>query len=330
MKRFFLSVVMFMLILAVIAGVTFAAEGNPPHVAVIVKALEPDFWQYVLIGANNYAVEYPDRVQLTTYGPVSETEIDDQINMVEEVIASNPAAIVLAPSSTDALVPVAENAIELGIPVIIIDSKLSTEKVTTLLATDNVLGGQLAAEQMVKFLLANNTLLQGKVAIVNSVKGVSTVMERNQGFIEKMNKLAPDIEILEPRYTDNDILKALATAEELIATYGDELLGIFAVNDYTGVGVAEAVKKAGVQDTVMVVAFDADKRELEALRSGVIKALIVQDPFGMGYKGVDYALKAIEGASLPRFVDTGVAIVTQENMDDREIETHYNPILKEQ
>jgi ribose transport system substrate-binding protein len=330
MKSFCLSVVMFMLILTVIAGVTFAAEGSPPHVAVIVKALEPDFWQYVLIGANNYAVTYPDRVQLTTHGPVTEADIDGQIEMVEEVIASNPAAIVLAPSSTDALVPVAEKAIELGIPVIVIDSKLNTDKVTTLLATDNVLGGQLAAEEMVKFLLANDTLLQGKVAIVNSVKGVSTVMERNQGFIEKMKKLAPDIEILEPRYTDNDILKALATAEELIATYGDELLGIFAVNDHTGVGVAEAVKKQGLQDTVMVVAFDADPDELEALRAGALKALIVQDPFGMGYKGIHHALKAIEGESIPKLVDTGVAVVTQENMDDREIETYYNPILKEQ
>jgi len=327
MKRFCLSLVVLTLSLFMSAGAAFA---EPMHVAVIVKATDSDFWQYVLIGANNYAIEHPDVVELTTHGANSEVEVAAQVAILEEVIASAPDAIVLAPVDAEALSPGVEKAMSQGIPVIVIDSKVSTDKYTTLLATDNMLGGELAAGEMIKFLLEHNKVLEGKVGIVNSVKGASTVIERNQGFIEKLKKLAPGIDVLEPRYTQNEILTALATAEELIATYSDELLGIFAVNNHTGIGVAEAIKKQGLGDKMMIVAFDADQKELDALRSGAIRALIVQDPFGMGYKGVDYALKALAGEGFPKFVDTGVAVVTRENMDDREIETYYNPILKEQ
>ena len=112
------SLVVLTLGLFMSVGISFAV--SPPHVAVIVKATDPDFWQYVFIGANNYAVEHPDVVELTTHGAAFETEVEAQVAIVEEVIESAPDAIVLAPLDFEALSPGVEKAMNRGIPVIMI------------------------------------------------------------------------------------------------------------------------------------------------------------------------------------------------------------------
>ena len=324
------QVIVIFAVLALSVGLlTSMVSAEPKHVAVIVKATDSDFWQYALIGANNYAVEYADAVRITKHGATSESEVEDQVAILEDVIASGPDAIVLAPINADALSPGTERAMEMGIPVITIDSRLRTEDYTSLLATDNVQGGKLAAENMVAFLNAAGIPLKGKVGIVAAVEGVSTIIERDGGFIEKMKEIAPDIEVLEPRYVQNDILKSLAVAEDLITAHGDELIGIYPDNNHTGDGVARAIIEQGLEEKIVVVAFDSDPEEIEALRSGSIKALVVQDPFKMGYMGVDYALKALAGEEIPKFVDTGVGVVTKENMDQEDIKSFLDPTLKE-
>src|SRR5690606_22557339 len=88
----------------------------------------------------------------------------------------------------------------------------------------------------------------------------------------------------------------------------------------TGVGVARVITERNLKEKVPVVAYDADKEEINALQSGAIDALIVQDPFGMGYKGVMNVLSAIEGKSVAKEVDTGATAVTMENFNKPEIQ----------
>ena len=78
---------------------------------------------------------------------------------------------------------------------------------------------------------------------------------------------------------------------------------------------AKVLSETGKQDAIVAIAFDSDPQEVEALRSGALKALVVQDPFGMGYKGVESVVKALAGEKLPAYVDTGANIVTKANMD---------------
>ncbi len=290
---------------------------KPYEIAVIIKATDSDFWQYLLVGALNYQFENPDLVKVTTYGPPSESDIDQQIAILENVISTNPDGIVIASTSSDASVPALEQAYDKGIKIVTVDNRVNTDKVHTFLATDNTLGGSLAAEKMVEYLKKNNISTAGKkVAVVSAMAGVQVLTDRDNGFITRIKQLIPGIELIPTRYVDNDIIKALSITEDLITTYGKDLIGIFADNNHSADGVSRAITEQGLHDKVIVTAYDSDPEEVAAIKSGAIKAIMVQDPYGMGYKGVDFAVKAIEGATLPEYVDTGVVVVEKHNVND--------------
>ena len=312
MKRFLVLLAMVILVvLQVAAGGQQEAEDGKTEIALIVKATDSGFWQKVIEGGEAFDADNED-VNVTVYGPASEADIEEAIGILENVVESGPDAIVIATNAGEGAVPAVEKALSRGVPVITVDTKIPTE-VTSHLATDNVLGGKLAAEAMVEFFDEYGIEKKGTVAIVAAVAGVDTIIERDGGFIEKLEELAPAIDILEPRYVDNDIAKSLMTAEDLITTY-DDLIGIYADNNHTGDGVAKAIEQAELQDKVMVVAFDDDEDEIIALRDGIIKTLIIQDQFNMGYSGCAYAVKALNGETLPAFVDTGVKVTKKEDL----------------
>jgi ribose transport system substrate-binding protein len=307
------------------AATTAAAADGPYEIAVIIKATSSDFWQYVLVGANNYGVENPDKVKITTYGPPAEADIDQQVSILEDVIASGPDAIVIASTSSDATVPAIEEAIAAGIPVITIDNRVQTDKVNSFLATDNLKAGGMAAEFMVKGLKEKYGDLTGKaVGVVSAMAGVQVLIDRDTGFADKIKELAPELTVLETRYVDNDMTKAMSAAEDML-TANDNLIGIFADNNTTGSGTSRVISQLGKADSVFVVAFDSDAEEVAGLAEGSIKALVLQDPFGMGYKGVDYAIQVLEGKEIPAKVDTGATLVTKDNMNDAAIKGLLDP-----
>ena len=289
------------------------AEAEAFEIALIIKATDSGFWQKAIEGGEAFDADNAN-VTVTTYGPASEADVDEQLAILENVITSGPDAIVIASNAGEGANAALADAASLGIPVLTIDTKIPSDDVVTHLATDNVLGGALAAEAMVEELTAAGIALEGKVAIVAAVAGVSTIIERDGGFIDKMAEIAPDIEVLEPVYVNNEIELSLTEAENIITREGDELIGIYADNNHTGDGVGRAIKQAGLQDFVIVVAFDDDQEELDFLAEGVIKALIIQDPFNMGYAGCEYAVKAVMGEEVPAFVDTGVNVTRAEDL----------------
>ncbi len=292
-------------------------KGEKPYeIAVIIKATDSDFWQYLLVGANNYAIEHPDLVKVTTYGPPSEADIAEQVAILENVVSTNPDGIVIASTSSDATVPALEDAFGKGIAVITVDNRVNTDMVHSFLATDNTVGGGMAAEKMVEYLKKAGKPLSGKVGVVSAMAGVQVLTDRDNGFIARLKELAPNLEILSTRYVDNDIIKALGVTEDLITTHGSALVGIFADNNHSADGVARAITEQGLKDQIVVTAYDSDPEEVAAVKAGVIKAIMVQDPYGMGYKGVDSAVKIIEGGTVPSFVDTGVTAVEQHNVNN--------------
>lgn len=308
------------------ADTTAAKSGGPFEIAVIIKATSSDFWQYVLVGANNYGIEFPDRVHITTYGPPAEADIDQQVSILEDVIASGPDAIVIASTSSDATVPAIEEAFAKGIPVITIDNKVTTDKINSFLATDNVVGGGMAAVKMVEELKAKyGDDLSGKaVAVISAMAGVQVLTNRDQGFADKIKEIAPGLTVLETRYVDNDMTKAMSAAEDLL-TANDNLIGIFADNNTCGSGTSRVIGQLNVADSVFCIAFDSDPEEIAGLTDGNIKALVLQDPYGMGYKGVDFAYQKLMGKEIPATVDTGATLVTKDNMNDAAIKGLLDP-----
>ena len=310
-------------ILFALAPMSALAE-EPIDVAVIIKATTSDFWQYVLIGANNYAVEYPERVKVTTYGPPSEADIDEQVSILENVVSSAPDAIVIASTSSDATIPMLQEAQEKGIAVITIDNRLNADCYDSFLATDNYVGGGLAAEQMLKSWQALGIEPKGKVGLVNAMAGVQVLINREAGFRDKMAEIAPDVEILETRFTDNAMVKSIAAAEDMISA-NEDLIGLFGCNNITGDGVCRVITEQELSNKIVGIAFDSDPEEIAGVESGALKALVLQDPYGMGYKGVNYAWEKLSGKEIPKEVDTGATIVTLENFKDPAVQGLLDP-----
>ena len=327
-----------MVLLAAAMGVVFpsgsgeAQDGpaeRPYDIAVIIKATDSDFWQYVLVGARNYAAAHPEDVNVVEFGPPSEADIDQQVTILEDVLAAGIDAIVIASTSSDATVPSIERAVGMGIPVITIDNRVNTDVVSAHLATDNRVGGALAADKMVEQWEMLGIEPAGRVAVTSAMAGVQVLVDRDAGFINRMQEIAPDVEILATRYVDNDITVALAATEDMVTAHGSDLIGVFADNNHTGIGASRVIIEQNLHDEVVLVAFDSDPAEVEALRQNAIKALIVQDPYRMGYQGVEFAVRALDGESLPEYVDTGVTAVTAENMDQPEIQGLLDPFSRE-
>jgi ribose transport system substrate-binding protein len=302
------------------AGAADGAKHTKPYkIAVIIKATDSDFWQYVIIGATNYGLDNPAKVKISWSGPKSEADIDKQVSLLEDVISKNPDGIVIASTSSDATVPALEQAIDQGIAVVTIDNKVRSDKIPAFLATNNKVGGALCADQMVADLKAKGVPLKGTVGLVSAMAGIQVLTDRDQGFRDRMKEIAPDINVLETRFTDNDIAKSLAASEDIGTSQGNTLIGVFADNNHTGDGVARMVTERNLGDKIVAMAFDSDPEEVSALKSGALKALILQDPYGMGYKGCATAVTILDGGTVPKYVDTGAIVVTQANMNDKKI-----------
>lgn len=321
-ERFFVLFALLMVLTFSFSAVLFAEEYN---IAVIVKATDSGFWQDVFTGAEA-ADEKMDKVKITKHGPTSEADIAEQVSILENVISRRPDAIVIASTSSDATVPSLERAYDLGIKIITIDNKVNTDKINSHLATDNIKGGKLAAEMFVEFVKEHgNSIAAGKVGIISAMAGVQVLIDRDKGFITGLKEYAPTLELLETRYVNNRIAEALSTTEDILTSNTEGLVGFFTDNNHTSIGTARAIEERKLTDKLPVVAFDADEDEKRALQNGSIDCLIVQDPFGMGYKGVQFAVDAIEGKELPQYVDTGVVAVTRENFDDDKVYYLLNP-----
>ncbi|MBB6214292.1 ribose transport system substrate-binding protein [Anaerosolibacter carboniphilus] len=302
------------------------AEDKPYKISVIVKATDSDYWQTLLAGAKAAEADSDGKVVVTTDGPPSETDIDKQVSILENVIATQPDAVVIASSSSDATVPAVENAVSNGIPVITIDNKLNTDKYTSYLATDHRLAAGMAAEAMVKDWEKMGVNPAGKkVIVISSVAGSKVNTDRTEGFIGKIKELVPNIVVLETQYGDNDITKALSIAESTIAANPD-LIGIFGDNNHMGVGIAKALEESGKHNEIVTYAFDTNEDEIKALEDGTLNGLVVQNPFGMGYDGVMHAIEAIEGKSVQKDIIINATIVTKENMKQPEIHKLLYPL----
>jgi ribose transport system substrate-binding protein len=328
MKRMWIAfiVVLVSLMACLPAGAADGGKHTKPYkIAVIIKATDSDFWQYVIVGAVNYGLDNPDKVKISWSGPKSEADIDKQVSLLEDVVSKNPDGIVIASTSSDATVPALEQAIDQGIAVVTIDNKVRSDKIPAFLATNNKVGGALCADQMVANLKAKGVPLKGTVGLVSAMAGIQVLTDRDQGFRDRMKEIAPDINVLETRFTDNDIAKSLAASEDIGTSQGDTLIGVFADNNHTGDGVARMVTERNLGDKIVAMAFDSDPEEVSALKSGALKALILQDPYGMGYKGCATAVTLLDGGTVPKYVDTGAVAVTQANMNDKHIQDLLDP-----
>ena len=311
-----------------------AAAGEVMEIAVLVKAMDSDFWQYVLVGAQNYAFENSDKVHVTTYGPTSEADTAEQAEILDSIVTTKPDGIVIAATLTDNCNAGIDAAAAAGIPVVTIDNKVTTENYVTHYATDNLVAGASAAERFVAELDARKVEKKGVVGLISAMAGPQVLLDREDGFVNKLKELAPDITVLEKVFVDNDIPKALTAAEDIYTANKDNLVGYFASNNATGDGLAQFITENSLGDKLVCVTFDSDKTEIDGIKSGALVATVIQDPYGMGYKGCDTIYQIVSGAKtaadFEKYYDTGVSIVDKTNVDSAEMAGIIDPFsLKE-
>ncbi|MBN2309575.1 MAG: ABC transporter substrate-binding protein [Candidatus Hydrogenedentes bacterium] len=294
-----------------------AQKAGGYKIAVVPKGLVHQFWLTVKAGAEAAAGEYG--AEIVWNGPPKETEVATQIEILEDMITSGVDAIVMAACHETALIDVLQRAAGKGIPIVTIDSGVKSDIPVTFVATDNLAGAKAAAHA-----LAELVGEQGKVGVIPFVPGAATSELREKGFLEGIAEF-PNITALEPLYSQSDVAKGMAVTEDMMTAHAD-LKGIFAANEASAIGAAQALEAAGKAGAIKLVAFDAPDEEIQALKKGTIQALIVQNPFQMGYQGVKAAIDHIEGRPVEKRIDTGVTVVTMDNFNEPDVQKLLYPL----
>ncbi len=296
-----------------------AAAPAGGEIAVIVKTGDSGYWQNVQAGAVAAEKELratTPKLTVTFLGAQSESNIDEEINIVESAIDRNVKAIVLAPSDATALQPAVADAKKAGIPVLIIDSALAGDpsQYVSFLATDNKAAGEAAGKALVDALTAKG-VTTGKLAIMSYVAGAGSEIGRVGGFTDYIQTNSKFTIISPNQYSNSDMPTALNQTTNVLKANPD-LVGIFGANEPTAIGMGTAIKNAGLSGKIVAVGFDGADQEQAFIKDGTLQAIIVQSSYNLGYLGVKDAYDvAFNNKTIPATVDTGFLLVTKDNID---------------
>jgi len=301
------------------------ARGNAVTIAVIPKGTTHEFWKSIHAGALKASRELG--VEVIWKGPLKEDDREAQISVMEDFISRRVSGIIVAPLDDRALVTPVEEAVRAGIPVVIIDSDLRTDTYVSFAATDNYLGGRLGARHLATLLGG-----KGKVIMLRCHEGAASTTAREQGFLDEIATFKEILVVSANQYGGATTETAYRASENLLGplmkTDGTlSIDGIFTVNESTTFGMLRALQDAALAGKVTFVGFDSSPKLVEALGSGQLHALVLQNPFAMGYEGVKAMVAHLKGESVPKRIDTGVVVATPENMRSPEIAERLSPDL---
>jgi ribose transport system substrate-binding protein len=275
------------------------------RIAVVVKALDSEFWLALKEGAQTEARLYQD-LDVVVLAPEREINIDQQVSIIEDQIHKKVSCLVVAPCGTAEVIPVLTRARERGIPSLIVDTDVDWPDKLSYIGTDNRLGGKMAGDYIARALGG-----KGKVAVIRGIPGVRTHEDRLAGFQEALAE-NPGLRLVALQPANSE--RALAmTVMENILTSNPDLGAVFATSDQMALGAIEAVDAHRLSGKLVVVGFDAGKEALRAVSMGRIAAMVAQNPFNMGKLAVAAAYRAARGESVEKRIDTGTGLVTKDN-----------------
>src|SRR5918912_397995 len=274
------------------------------QILVTPKAVGVPFWETVHLGASVAAKRFG--VTIVWKGTTAETDIAGQTAIIEDYINRHVDGMVMAATSAKGMASLVTKALKAGIKVVTVDSGVIPNTSLSYLATNNDKAGKLLADA-----IAAQIHDRGKVALIDIVPGAASGDQRRDGFKMEITKY-PKIKIVYEQYDTADSAKGLALAEDALTSHAD--LAGFAVEDGPGaVGVGQALIAKHVAGKVKFVTFDFSSALNNYLLKGVAQALVIQNPFAMGYLGVQSVIDAIQGKKLRKQIDTGITLVTKAN-----------------
>jgi ribose transport system substrate-binding protein len=289
--------------------------------AVIPMGTTHEHWKSIHAGAVKASQELGN-VEIVWKGPQKEDDREQQIAVMEDMIARRVNGIVLAPLDKTGLRQVVREAKMAGIPTVCVDSGLEGDDHVSFVATDNYDGGVEGGKRLAEVLGG-----KGKIIMMRAMVGVESAGDREQGFLDEIAK-HPEIEVLsENQYGGVTVETGYQMAENLLNRYRGQVDGIFTPNESTTFGMRRALTDAGLAGKIKFVGFDTSEKLVQALQDGVLNGLVLQNPFKMGEEGVKTVVAKIKGQPIEARVDTGVAVATPENMREPQIQALLKPPL---
>jgi ribose transport system substrate-binding protein len=323
-------IILLLAICAAIAGLSCNRSGkknaNKLTIAVVPKGTSHEFWKSIHAGSIKAARELSTagkEVEIIWKGPLREDDREQQIQVVEGFTAQNVDGIVLAPLDDRALARPVEEARTAGVPTVIIDSALQSNSIVSFVATDNRKGGMLGADRLGELLGG-----KGKVILLRYAEGSASTQEREDGFLQEMKQKFPNIQLISTdQYAGATRDTAKRAAENLLNRFGDEVQGIFCPNESTTAGMLSALQDIGKAGKIMFVGFDTSQMFIDAMRAKQLHGIVVQNPFNMGYLGVRTMFESLQEIAVEKRIDTGVTMITPDNLDAAETQTLLHPPL---
>lgn len=308
MKRNSLAAACALLAALLLSGCAADAVGSEQHtVALVAKSTETEFWLSVFAGAEAAATEY--NLKLSISGPETEEDYEAQNRMVAEAVAAGAEALVFSAIDYENNASAIDDAARAGVKIVAIDSSVASDMVSTYIGTDNYAAGQMAAQ-------AALDRVEGKlvVGIVNYDISSANGQERERGAVALLDE-SGRAEVVAVINTLAEAGQARDDTADMLAEH-PEINVLLAFNEPTSVGAAEAVSELGLSESVFLVGFDSNVATVDGLQEGSVDALVVQNPYAMGYLGVESAYKLLsgQGDSLESTVDTSTQVVDRENI----------------
>ena len=291
------------------------ATGKTITIAVVPKGTTHEFWNAIHAGAVKAERELNAngvKVSITWKGPLREDDREQQVQVVEGFLSQGVSGLVLAPLDEKALVRPVEEAKRAGIPTVVIDSGLASTEIVSFVATDNVKGGELAADRMGALLGG-----KGKVLLLRYQEGSASTTEREVGFLNRLKEKFPGITLISSdQYAGPTRDTGKRASENLLNRYANDIQGVFCVNESSTHGMLLALQDIGKAGKISFIGFDASQTFIDAIEAGQMHGLVVQNPMNMGYLGVLRMVDHLQGKPVDKRIDTGVWMITKENLSE--------------
>ncbi|MEI7984559.1 MAG: substrate-binding domain-containing protein [Armatimonadota bacterium] len=294
---------------------TGGATTKKLRIGFIPKGSTHEFWKAMQAGAEGAAAA--NDVELIWKGPQKEDDKADQIKVVENFTNQKVDGIIMAPLDEEALKTPSKEAIAKGIKMIIVDSGLKDVETESFIATDNEKAGYMGGERLAKALGG-----KGKVIMLRYAEGSASTMAREKGFLDAAKK--GGLEVVSDEQHGGATRESAQTASENLLTRfkageGLSIQGIFCPNESTAFGMMKALQNGKLTSKVKFVGFDSSKELLEAVTSGEIEGLVLQNPTNMGKLAVENMVKVLKGGTIEKRIDTGAILVDKANMESDEV-----------
>jgi ribose transport system substrate-binding protein len=301
------------------------AHAQTLRIALVTKGNSNEYWKTVHAGAVKAEQELSASgipVKLLWVAPPTESSDVEEAGLVNASVADKVDGILLSPTNMQALVGPVKAAFDAGIPTVVIDSGLNDANQVSFVATDNYNGGIAGARRIGSILHGS-----GRVILFRFLTHSAGTMARENGFLDAIENQFPNIKVVDSSHFSGATYEdAQNSAAALLQSEGAATDAIFCSNEIASVGMLKALRNANLGNgKVKLVAFDASSATLDGLRSGDIQGIVVQNPFLIGYTGVETLVAHLRGKPVEQNIDTGCQLVTPDNVGTPEVAELLHP-----